>query len=102
MTLQEIYNTVLAGKTIELDFPGKETAEYFRTRLARFKTRQEGYLTALGAIDAMDSPLALSFSFDHARKVATIKLRERAAVKQYTVRIIDDDSSTDGTKEKTT
>lgn len=50
MNIYEIYNVLLAGKTVKLEFIDKGDLERFRVSLARYKSRQDYQLIAVGMI----------------------------------------------------
>ena len=61
MQLQEIFDTLFAGKKLQLSFDSSAEFNNFRVRLFQLKARQEKQMVDLGMMEDGDK-LALSFS----------------------------------------
>lgn len=93
MNVHEIYDFLLGGKTLEVDFSTAEEAEAFRIRIAQFKTRQDKKFVELGLLTKDDRQVfATSIQPDLlANKVTmTLRFRDRLVGTQYTVRVVSD------------
>ena len=97
MKLSEIYNLLLAGKTLQLPFDSEREAEAFRVALFRHKRLQDNEMIKLGMFDETERQ-QLSWSlqgelFDHPF-LATVKFRERQR-KSYRVIILNEPEEAD-------
>lgn len=94
MNLREIYNLILAGKTVKLSFASESEKETFRVKLYKFKRLQEHAMLQIGMLEPEDQQ-ALSFIVEN--NVATISLKNKRRLRDYNVTILDDadDAATD-------
>lgn len=94
MNLQEIYNTLLAGDTIEMPFLSKEDAEVFRVALSKYKSRQDKIMLGIGMLEEEEIKVC-SFILQASLPLegrtmweASIKFRPRKPEREYIVKII--------------
>lgn len=100
MNFHEIYNSLLAGKTLQIGFTSSEEAESFRVALYRFKAKEDGILSAIGILGDKDKQ-RLSFSLQSEmleletkfKYTATIQFRDKGTLRQYDVKIVEDSES---------
>jgi len=94
LTLQQLYNTLLAGKRVAMQFATSEVAEAFRIKLHKYKSRQDQLLEGIGmqpeearavlsftkaqAKDSPNSPavIILQFRQEHTPKYEVVILEE--------------------------
>jgi len=90
--LGEIYNQLFAGNKVQLHFNSAKEAEYFRIRLAQYKTKQETNLLSLGFLDA-SAVMALSFKYDKVSGNGIVAFVPKRAAPVFNIVVIADDSS---------
>jgi hypothetical protein len=88
MNSEEIYNTLLAGKTLRIPFPDKASALSFRSSFFNFKKSKDQILVVM-EVFVKPPMLSLVISPDN---VVTVKFRERKA-REYEVLIVEEDTS---------
>lgn len=98
MHLAEVYDQLFSGETLKLKFYSKEEAEYFRVKLAQFKSQQEKEAVNIGMM-VDEEILKLSFAVtteleagDAGEEItafwATVVLKQKAKYRQYHVVIL--------------
>lgn len=92
MDIPEIYNELMAGKKLTLQFQTVAEAARFRIRMHQYKLRQDKQLIGVGLLEDDDERQKFSFQFNTVTLVAVIKFTDRAPRKQYDVKILDEDN----------
>lgn len=88
MNLREIYNLLLAGKVIKLNFASETEKETFRVKLFKFKRLQELAMLQVGMIEESEIQ---SLKFEFTAPVASISLIKKRGLRDYAITIMDDD-----------
>lgn len=97
MNIHEIYNLLMAGKTLSLEFDGRREAEEFRIKVAKYKRAQDTQIIKLGMIEPHEKQV-FSFTLQDqmpplAPALATLVFKDKSITRQYTVKIIDEDEN---------
>lgn len=88
MNTTEIYNLLVAGRTLQIPFDSRDAAETFRTRIHRVKASQELHLLSLGMMTDEEVP---TFSFLRAKEgIWELRFVAQRARRQYDVVIVND------------
>lgn len=95
MNIHEVYNILLAGKTLEMNFGSKAESETFRVKLAKYKRSQDKQLIEIGFMDEKEVA-KLSFCVQGQLPpapplLATICFKDKAVLRQYEIKILDDE-----------
>ena len=91
--LSDIYNLLLAGKTVAVSLGTETEVENFRTSIYRFKRQQDKEMLGL---EMMDAKQRLTFSvqkemFEDDKHLWTVTLKFTDAVfKTYNIRIVEE------------
>lgn len=95
-SLNDIYDLLLAGQTLELDFSDAEETERFRIQLHQFKSRRDKHLLSIGAVGEGEID-SLSFLvkkyLDSERRTAKIRFKPKSSNKKFSIRIVEEDES---------
>lgn len=108
MNISEIYNLLLAGKKLKLEFPSTEEAEKFRIKVHQLKLRQESQFLKLEMMESKDRQV-FSFSVERKQKdlldpepelngiestivVATLYFQDRPQNRSYKVVMVEDEN----------
>lgn len=104
MNIHEIYNLLMAGKTLSLEFDSDEEAEVFRVKVSKYKTRQDAILIGIGMMEKNERQM---FSFCLQRQMspmppllATMVFKDKNIIRQYEVKILTEDTIEDKDHEK--
>lgn len=96
MNFHQIYEALLAGKTLQLEFDTIEEVNVLKSSLYRFKKRQDVQLVSIGILQE-EEVQQLSFKTQtqmHEVGLAafqvTLSLKDKLTTRQYKVTIIDD------------
>ena len=101
--IREIYNALMTGGKLRMEFVTPAEAEKFRCKLSNYKSRQDQAMVGIGMLDD-DSLQQLSFvctgcnskqlkdyaGFTGVLIVATLQLKDKTPLKKYRVQIIED------------
>lgn len=94
--IHEIYNILLTGKSIQLDFSSQEMAESFRVKLAKFKSRQDKLLEGLG-FQGEDEKQKLTFQIQTQLHLtteqpimATLSFKDRDVKQTFSIKVVED------------
>jgi hypothetical protein len=88
-SLRQIYNLLLAGKKLNMDFADATAAETFRVRMHKYKKVQDTAMMKLGMISE-DERQAFVFTYDAESGFARMYFGERAKpVRTYSFTVED-------------
>lgn len=86
LSVQQIVNKLTIGETIILQFPNRESAAYFRNRVATVKSRQEAQLKSI--MDVELDTLRSSMKKNKSGVELTLWFGPRKEVAKFTVTIL--------------
>lgn len=101
MNLQQVYNALYSGATVEIVFDNKKDADNFRTNLYHCKKRNDKVFVDLGELtwdDVQSISWKLNLFVGEPHCAATIKFVDRIKTgggKDYNVRIVEDEPPND-------
>lgn len=98
MNYLQIYNQLFADRTLQMQFATALDAESFRVALHKFKKKQDKILLATGIMEVAPTlsykvtPVSTEDLIDGSGGYweATFKFTEKKAVKEYSVKILDE------------
>lgn len=97
LTLIQIYNELLAGKKMQMEFAGPIELSQFKQALYQCKRRQEAPAVAIGAMTEEDKQ-AITFVRlpDLTNNAYEFYMKDRTPRKTYNVVIVDEQATAEG------
>lgn len=89
LSTKEIYNLLLAGKKLTMEFNSAQEAENFRVSMFRYKRLQDRILVGLG-VSSEEEKQAFVFKYDNDSREATLQFKDKPRNRTYEIKIIED------------